>query len=98
MGVASVRGSEQVRYSGAANGRWRVRRASVVASGCGMLMLRASAAASEGVTHQASMEFFLALLVTASQACGSPLLGVSLRFEEDEALDNACAGMEVCGG
>ncbi len=43
------------------------------------------------------MEFFLALLITASQACCSPLLDVGLRFEEDKALHDACAGGEGGG-
>ena len=42
------------------------------------------------------MEVSLALLVTASQACGFILLGISRRFKDDEALDDA-SGVYVPG-
>jgi hypothetical protein len=47
-----------------------------------------------------SMEFFLALLVTALQACGSPLLQVDVgfRFKEDEALQGGGVRVTVRAG
>ncbi len=44
-----------------------------------------------------SMEGFLALFGTASQARGFILLDVRQRFEEDVALDNACGGVVYLG-
>ncbi len=40
-----------------------------------------------------SMEVFLALLVTASQACCFPFLDVSKRLEVDEELGDTCTGV-----
>jgi hypothetical protein len=88
--AASVRGIRLRTCAAAAGGCGeRVQLRAGAASGCcERVLLRAGAQ----LTKQ-SMEFFLALLVTASQSCGSHLLGVGLRFEEDEALYNACSGM-----